>query len=98
MKGREIVFYLCLIVVGGALGSAFPFLIKPFMEGDMLYWFTHLQPWKQMALCIPALCLLFCLYYFIMCVWGAWKLQAQAEQDRRAFVTRFRNGGPDEID
>ena len=26
------------------------------------------------------------------------KREAQEAQDRRAFVTRFRNGGPDEID
>ena len=91
MRGREIVFYPCLIVVAAALGSAFPFLIKPFMEGDMAYWWLNLAHWKQMALAVPALCLLFCLAYVLIWLRADLKREAREAQDRRAFVTRFRD-------
>ena len=98
MRGREIVFYLCLIVVAAALGSAFPFLVPIWMEGSMTEWWLNLAQWQQLALAIPALCLLFCLAYVLLWLRADLKREAQEAQDRRAFVTRFRNGGPDEID
>ena len=64
----------------------------------MTHWWLTLHPWQQLALMVPALCLLFCLYYMIFAIASEWKRQSQHEQDRRAFVTRFRKGGPDEID
>lgn len=97
MRGREIVFYLCLIVVAAAFGSTFPFVAPAFMEGDMLYWFTHLQDWQRLVLAVPALCLLFCLAYVLLWLRADLKREAREAQGRRAFVTRFRRGGPDEI-
>ncbi len=57
----------------------------------MTVWWLNLQDWQQMALCIPALCLLFCLAYLLFWIRHDLKEQAQHDQERRAFVTRFRD-------
>ena len=61
----------------------------------MVHWWLNLHPWQQFVLFIPALCLLFCLYFVLWSFVDAWKLQTQAEQDRRVLATsarRFQEG------
>jgi hypothetical protein len=64
----------------------------------IINWFLGLKPWLQLVLEGVGLGVItFC----CVAVWERiedWRAASQHEQDRRAFVTRFRNGGPDEID